>query len=102
MTLGTGLFLSSLVLALVILYAVTKDRWSWRRIFNRISFVVLGLIALGLGAWGVTYYLEQQPISISRQTEYAGIRLGMKQDEVRYIKGNPLSVLEEIVADPNL
>lgn len=32
MPLGTGLFLSALVLSLVILYAVTKDRWNWRRI----------------------------------------------------------------------
>jgi hypothetical protein len=30
--LGTAIFLSALVLGVVGLYAVTKDRWNWRKI----------------------------------------------------------------------
>lgn len=40
MTLGTGLFLSALILSLVILYSVTRDRWNWRRL---VFWVCLGM-----------------------------------------------------------
>ena len=35
------------------------------------------------------------PTKVGRQTEYAGLRLGMTQDEVMYVKGNPPYVLAD-------
>jgi hypothetical protein len=37
MSVGTGIFLSSVLLAIVILYGVAKDRWRWRRIVKLFS-----------------------------------------------------------------
>jgi len=42
MELGTGIFLSSLVLAAVILYGITKDRWRWRSIIRGIAIIFFG------------------------------------------------------------
>jgi hypothetical protein len=107
MDLGTAIFLSSIVLAVVILYGINKAvgrkalaslpaapirRWSWRRA----AFVFFGLIVPGVGA----YYWQQLPQKIERQTAYAGLRLGMSQDEVMYTKGYPPFVLGEEVTDP--
>src|SRR5262245_15306962 len=107
MDLGTAIFLSSIVLAVVILYGINKAigrrapaslpaapirRWSWRRA----AFVFFGLIVLGVGA----YYWQQLPQKIERQTAYAGLRLGMTPDEVMYVKGYPPFVLAEELTDP--
>jgi hypothetical protein len=92
MTLGTGISLSMVVIAVVALYGITRDRWNWRRV-KRTAFVCLGVILLVwyFSAFGV--YLHQQiPTVVSRQIEYAGVRLGMSQDEVLYIKGYPSTV----------
>jgi hypothetical protein len=52
MSLGTAIFLSSLVLATVILYGMTMDRWPWRRIVLGIgrTFALLLLLAIVLMA----------------------------------------------------
>lgn len=93
MSLGTGIFLSSLLLAIVALYGLTKDRWGWRRFMKRFAFVVLGLVALTAVSIGGYYVWENIPTPVTRQTEYAGVRLGMSPDEVMYVKGYPPTVL---------
>ena len=35
MTLGTGISLSMVVIAVVALYGITRDRWNWRRFVKR-------------------------------------------------------------------
>jgi len=102
MELGTGIFLSALVIALVVLYGITKDRWNWRRFVKRTAVVCLGVVLLGVVAGAGVYLYKQIPTAVSRQTGYAGIRLGMSQDEVLYIKGYPPTVLAEEVSDPQL
>jgi hypothetical protein len=93
MSIGLGIFLSSLFLGTIALYGITKDRWNWRRIGRNIS---LGLLVVAIAGAGV-YFWNDLPIPISKQNEYAGLRLGMTQDEVQYIKGYPPTVLSEIV-----
>lgn len=93
MTIGTGIFLSSLLLAIVILYGLTKDRWAWRRIVKQTALVLVGLIFLGVIAGAGFYAWEQVPIRIQQQTEYASVRIGMSPDEVKYVKGYPPQVL---------
>lgn len=101
MELGTGIFLSALVIAVVMLYSATKDRWKWRRLVKRTLLVILGLLLVGSAAGVSTYYYQQIPSAVVQQTEYAGLRLGMTVDEVLYVKGEPTSVVtDEEVTDP--
>lgn len=89
MTLGTGIFLSTACILIVVLYVVTKDRWRWRRLGTWGIRALVGLCVL----WGIAYaYNSFAPIG--RQTEYDGLRLGMTASEVRYIKGQPSAVYE--------
>jgi ABC-type nickel/cobalt efflux system permease component RcnA len=51
MSVGTAIFLFSLMLATVILYGITKDRWRWRRIVANIAralalFALLALVVM--------------------------------------------------------
>jgi ABC-type Fe3+ transport system permease subunit len=89
MSTGLGILLSSVVLALVMLYAITKDRWRWRQI-ARISALALALTGVVIGG---LYLWNQLPANVSPQTEYEGVRLGMTPDEVMYIRGSPTLVL---------
>jgi predicted membrane-bound mannosyltransferase len=88
MSIGLRIFLSSAVFALVIFYAITKNRWRWAR-------ALLALIVLTGVVMGGLYFWKQLPPTISPQTEYAGIRLGMGPGEVLSINGSPSAVYEE-------
>jgi len=54
-TLGTGIFLSSLLLGTILLFWITKDRWRWPRI---IYWLAGGLAAI-IG--GLAFYNYYQP-----------------------------------------
>lgn len=92
MSLGTGLFLSALVLSLVILYTVTRDRWNWRRIalWTTITpltiIVVISAISYSVWWWGD----RPRPLD-----SFYGIALRASEQEVRFLKGEPTS------KDPN-
>jgi hypothetical protein len=95
MSVGTTIFLSSIVLASVILYGITKDRWPWASLTastaRAASTTFVGVIIVSI-LIGVIFTVESL-LPIAPQTAYAGLRLGMGQDEVMYIKGYPPSVL---------
>lgn len=100
MDLGTGVFLSSVLLAIVLLYGFTKDRWRWRKIIGRTALFALLLIAGSAAIIAIVQYWDEIfPAQLQQQTQYAGLKLGMSPQEVMYIKGYPAEVLEE-VADP--
>jgi hypothetical protein len=109
MSTGLGIFLSSFVVSIVILYGITIDRWNWRRIVKRatlsiFTFVVIAAAASG-GLWlwnqlppiplGRLWLWNKRPPGLTRQTEYADVRLGMTPTEVLSVKGDPDEVLEE-------
>jgi hypothetical protein len=74
MELGTGIFLSTVVLAVLILYAITKDRWRWRRIVVCIVLILPAILVLiGLIGGGL-YFWERLPQKVERQTTYAGLK----------------------------
>lgn len=52
MTTGTGIFLGSIIIGLVMLYGQTKDRWKWPRIWKIVGLVVVLILAFG----GITIY----------------------------------------------
>ena len=102
MSSGLGIFLWSLSLGTIALYGITKDRWNWRRIGRNISLglLVIAIVGAGVYFWNdlvIQFFtiFRQTEFPIPRQTEYAGLRLGMTQDEVQYIKGYPPTVFGE-------
>ncbi len=86
MSLGTGVFLASLVLSATFLFYVTRDRWRWKRI---VLFGILGSTSLvGVTAAGLWGYLRWQDRPYAVQ-ELKGFRLGMTEDDVRFYRGKP-------------
>jgi hypothetical protein len=96
MNLGTGIFLSSSVLAIVLLYGFTKDRWRWRKIVIRTLFSILILVVGSAAVIALANYWDEIfPVQVGPQTQYAGLKLGMSPQDVMYVKGYPPTVLEE-------
>lgn len=91
MTVGEGIFWGAIALALVGLYATTKDRWKWKRIAKwGVGVPVVLLFLGGLGAWAVKAYGErEQP-----QSAFGGITLASTEGDVRFAKGEPSKVIE--------
>src|SRR5262245_61539470 len=90
MSLGTGIFLSSLVLATVILYGFTKVRGRWGKMIGWTLLVVIGGVAAVTAIGQIRQYWEEWfPPQLGRQTQYAGLKLGISPQEVMYIKGYP-------------
>jgi len=56
---------------------------------------IFGLVLLGLIPIAAYLLADHFPQQATRQTEYAGIRLGSSPEEVIYIKGYPPTVLAE-------
>jgi hypothetical protein len=100
MAVGTGIFFAALLIALVILYATTKDRWRWRTFVKRSAFAVLALIVAGLLAVAGIYIWNNLPPGL--QKEYAGLEIGNSTAEVLYRRGSPNSVLGEGIKDPGM
>lgn len=97
MTLGTGIFLSTLIVSILLLYKWTRERWNWARGFKRFFVFLVAISAItGLGFWGYDAYKNH----VVKQTEYEGVKLGMSKDEVLYVKGEPDQLLTPIDYDP--
>ena len=88
MTLGLGIFLSSLFLGTVALYLATKDRWRWRRI---VLWVVGCTVGACLAVAGFFYYQSLPKV----QTSFWDIPLGATKEDVLFIKGEPNQKNEE-------
>lgn len=94
MSVGDSIFLSAVLLAIVGLYAATKDRWNWRRIAKWLVGVPIVLIVFaGFGLWGYKIY-EDRP---TPQIEFGSIRLGESMAEVRFRKGEPSKKIDDNV-----
>ncbi len=92
MELGTGVFLSAIFLGMIALFVATKDRWAWKRIFLKGVGGTIALIAIiGLGTWSYVLYSERAV----PQDELSGIKLGMTEQEVKYLKGEPTEISKE-------
>lgn len=91
MTVGEGIFWGAIVLALVGLYATTKDRWKWKRIAKWGVGIPAALLVLGgLGTWAVNTYGERaQPKHV-----FGGVTLASSEGDVRFAKGEPSKVVE--------
>ena len=84
MSIGTGIFLGSLALALVVLFLGTKDRWRWRRI---IFFTTATVVVVGLGFAGAISYFGG-PLEGPLDSIW-DIHLGDSKADVLFAKGGP-------------
>lgn len=86
MALGTGILLGAIIVAVVILYTQTKDRWNWRKVVLRSVFSVVGLVAVtGSGIWGYQAYENR----LVKTTEFIGVKLGDRASDVKFKRGEP-------------
>lgn len=93
MSVGTGLFLGLLCLAVVLLYTQTKDSGRWRRLSRWIGGLggaLLVAVLIWFGYWYVRGHFESRPRKIER---YAEVSLGDSKEQVLYEKGSPTDVL---------
>ncbi len=90
MTLGEGIFLSTLVLSLTALFIATKDRWNWKKILKNIllwpTVILLGIAAL---AGGGTYVISLIPTKPKVEENFWGITLNTSKADLKFMKGEP-------------
>lgn len=91
MTLGLGIFLSTLLVVFVLLYRWYGEQWKLARKLKITSLVLVVVLVVGFaGVWGYNAW-ENRP---QMQTGYYGVQLGMNANEVLYVLGQPSSVSE--------
>jgi hypothetical protein len=69
MTIGTGIFWGSLLLSLVTLYGITRDRWNWTDILKRFGIGVLIVCVLIAGGFAWSYYNQERAAEKDRLAE---------------------------------
>ena len=86
MTLGEGIFLSTLVLSLTALFIVTKDRWKWKKILLWPTAILVGIAALAGGGVYVTSLIPMKP---KVEEIFWGITLNASKADLKFMKGEP-------------
>ena len=72
MSIGLGIFLSSVFVGSILLYNSTKDRWDWRKnIWRMVKLALVVITVLGIGGTFYWFYstLPEEP---QVKTEYWG------------------------------
>jgi hypothetical protein len=86
MSVGDGIFGGLVFLGLVVLYAVTRDRWAWRRIAKWLGVGIIVPI-VGIAAWiAFEDHKARQPVA---QQELWDLTVGMDEAAVIFAKGEP-------------
>jgi hypothetical protein len=83
----TSLVISLFVLPLVILFAVTKDSWNWKKGLKRIIFWGPGVVILVVCGLFVYDKISKMP---KKQTTYMGVRLNDTVRDVKLKIGEPV------------
>jgi hypothetical protein len=91
MSLGTSIFLSAVLLSVVILFAVTKDRWNWKRILKWATATPLCLFAVVIGGMYLQDAWESRP---TPQTQFDGFSLGASPGDIKLAKGEPNEIVD--------
>ena len=99
MSLGLGIFLSSLVLGLVFLFLGTKDRWNWTKLILWPIGICAGLaIAFGTYIY-ISENIRDHKASIPKPPKphysLSGFDLDMLKSEVKYLNGKPDKVIKD-------
>jgi len=90
MTLGLGIFLSSLFLGVIYLFVATKDRWNWKKILFiwPLYFVLVVGVIGGTGFYIYNQY-ENKPKAYDT---YLDIPLNATENDLIFIKGDGYDV----------
>jgi hypothetical protein len=84
MSLALGIFLAALILAAVILFSATKDRWNWRKILLWGFTSIIATIAV----IALVFWRQSLPRA---ENELFGVSLGDSVSDVKFRKGKPSS-----------
>lgn len=93
MSIGTGIFLSSLLLGLIYLYVKTKDTWNWKKIFiGIISFAAILLVSILIAVYWDNFFKKSDDFNSDREysgliQSYQGISLGDKISNLEFKYG---------------
>jgi hypothetical protein len=85
MSLGSGIFASTLLLVLVFAVWQATKHQKWRSIGKAVALLAAISVLLGLGSWGWYLYANRPQV----QNELEGIALGATQLDVQLKKGKP-------------
>ena len=100
MTLGTGIFLSSIFLGVIFLYHSTKERWDWTKGWKRLGKFIVGVIILLGGFWMYAKYNVEESTALrpphTVYTMFWDIELGASEDDVLFLKGEPTSIFVSV------
>lgn len=84
MSLATSILLSSIILALAILFVGTKDKWNWSTISKRTGLSFLSLVIIGsLVGFGIYFFSKRPKI----MKEYWGLTFNDTLEDVMFKKG---------------
>lgn len=93
MPLGNAIFLSTIALSILLLFWITKDRWNWKKLITRSTLIILVVgVSITSAIWGYKTFQER---AVS-QTELFGIKLDQTQSDIKFIKGEPDQVEENL------
>lgn len=95
MSLGLGVFLSTVFIGILLLYRWTRGRWNWGRSLRRFFGGAALIVIVGGGSfWAYMAYTNRPAM----QSSYYGVTLAMTMAEVKYKLGWPSNVL--VPGDP--
>ena len=94
MSVGTGIFLSSLAFVVLVLFLKTKDRWNWKRI---LIWSMAVIVAVPVAVGGLIYLSQLWQNRPQPQTELWGIRLNDTEADVKFKKGTSTNFVDQKV-----
>jgi hypothetical protein len=90
MSVGDSIFLSSVLLALVVVFSLTGDRWNWRKIIKWGLILPGVLFALAIAGTVAYDNFQKRP---TPQAEFFGVHLKSTKSDVKFTKGLPSTSL---------
>lgn len=89
MTIGTGIFLSTILVCIVWMLQKKKEKWNWKKVWV-ISLVTI--LLMGVLGGSLTFYLIHKEEAPKKIDEVSGIKLGNSKEDLKFKKGNPQSI----------
>jgi hypothetical protein len=96
MTLGTGIFLSSLLISPVFLFWITKDRWNWKKIVVWFTLASIGLcLFIAAGLW-INNKFKSRILPPKPQSQLGLLKLSHTKSDVKFLMGAPDTIKEDV------
>jgi len=82
-------FVSAVIIAVILLYGITRKKWNWARGSQRTSLGIAAVILIVGVVFSFWANYQQIGNLLRKQTTYADLTLGMTMADVRLVKGIP-------------